>query len=98
MAKKLKTRGYSKPIKGVFVGTFVHGYKEENSQMHVDRINGANLSSKGARTMRNIYKEVREETPPKRKIRAQIAKNKVIGLEKQASEKLTNPVASKEEK
>lgn len=39
--------------------SFTVEYREQ-SQMHVNTINGANLSSKGHRMMRNIVRSIRE--------------------------------------
>lgn len=44
MANILKTTGYKKPTDGVEEFPFDVEYKEQ-SQMHVNTINGANLSS-----------------------------------------------------
>lgn len=63
MANKLKTTGYKKPTDGVEEFPFDVEYKEQ-SQMHVNTINGANLSSRGSKMMRLIYKSINQNDEP----------------------------------
>lgn len=50
MAKKLKS-----PINGLYVGTFVKGYKGQG-QMNTNTISGRNLTSRGNKIIRELYK------------------------------------------
>lgn len=52
-----KLRG---PVKAMTTHTFVRGYKV-NSQMNINTINGANISSRACRLIKGIYDAMEEE-------------------------------------